>query len=287
MDYYIDTEFIEGFVKPTGLIQQVISAFGYSNYWPVHSIRLISIGITAEDGRTYYAISNEFNPDDASEWVRDNVFSAIIDDTWQKGNDIQRQMLDTAGSKIRHIQRAYGKSTKEIAADVVRFILDPEDAIFKSWKGGLEDYYEMLCKAHFENKDRYGLNFYGYYSDYDWVAFCSLFGTMMQLPKSFPKYCRDLKQMLDEAVEEKQWFYLRDCWSNTHLPGFRDSSLLQKDDYPASLEQRLEKVKTLPGYPYLADEHHALKDAIWNFKLHDFIKQFKTLYNPTHNNQQQ
>lgn len=40
--------------------------------------------------------------------------------------------------------------------------------------------------------------FYGYYSDYDWVVFCQLFGTMMGLPDRFPKYCRDLKQLLDD-----------------------------------------------------------------------------------------
>lgn len=40
--------------------------------------------------------------------------------------------------------------------------------------------------------------FWGYYADYDWVVFCWLFGTMMDLPRHFPMYCRDLKQTLDE-----------------------------------------------------------------------------------------
>ncbi len=34
--------------------------------------------------------------------------------------------------------------------------------------------------------------------DYDWVAFCQIFGTMMDLPKGFPMYCRDLKQWADD-----------------------------------------------------------------------------------------
>lgn len=38
--------------------------------------------------------------------------------------------------------------------------------------------------------------FWGYYADYDWVAFCQLFGTMMDLPRTFPKYCLDFKQCL-------------------------------------------------------------------------------------------
>lgn len=39
--------------------------------------------------------------------------------------------------------------------------------------------------------------FWGYYADYDWVVFCWLFGTMMDLPDGYPMYCRDLKQWCD------------------------------------------------------------------------------------------
>lgn len=39
--------------------------------------------------------------------------------------------------------------------------------------------------------------FWGYYADYDWVVFCWIFGNMIDLPKGWPKYCRDLKQMAD------------------------------------------------------------------------------------------
>lgn len=39
--------------------------------------------------------------------------------------------------------------------------------------------------------------FWGYFADYDWVVFCQLFGTMMRLPKGYPMYCRDLKQLCD------------------------------------------------------------------------------------------
>ncbi|WP_366933340.1 3'-5' exoribonuclease [Nostoc sp. NMS7] len=38
---------------------------------------------------------------------------------------------------------------------------------------------------------------WAYYADYDWVCFCQLFGTMMDLPKGFPMYCRDIKQWCD------------------------------------------------------------------------------------------
>lgn len=39
--------------------------------------------------------------------------------------------------------------------------------------------------------------FYAYYADYDWVAICQLYGTMMQLPAGWPMYCRDIKQYAD------------------------------------------------------------------------------------------
>jgi hypothetical protein len=122
MKYFLDTEFIE---KPC-------------------TIDLISIGIVAEDGREYYAISMEFDRSQASEWVEKNVISLlppIEDPAWKNRIQIQKEILDFVGDG-----------------------LDPE--------------------------------FWGYYADYDWVAFCWLFGPMIDLPKHFPKFCRDLKQVL-------------------------------------------------------------------------------------------
>lgn len=40
--------------------------------------------------------------------------------------------------------------------------------------------------------------FWAYYADYDWVVLCQLFGTMMDLPKGWPMYCRDIKQFCDD-----------------------------------------------------------------------------------------
>lgn len=45
--------------------------------------------------------------------------------------------------------------------------------------------------------------FWGYYADYDWVVFCQLFGTMMDLPKGFPMYMRDIKQLCDSLGNPK------------------------------------------------------------------------------------
>jgi 3'-5' exoribonuclease-like protein len=39
------------------------------------------------------------------------------------------------------------------------------------------------------------IEFWGYYADYDWVVFCWIFGRMVDLPKHFPKFCWDIKQV--------------------------------------------------------------------------------------------
>ncbi|SEE51387.1 3'-5' exoribonuclease domain-containing protein [Bradyrhizobium lablabi] len=66
---------------------------------------------------------------------------------------------------------------------------------------------------------------WAYYADYDWVAMCQLFGTMMDLPKGWPMYCRDVKQLCDavgnpklpeqgtqehNAIEDARW--TRQAW---------------------------------------------------------------------------
>src|SRR5262245_20926152 len=55
--YFYDTEFIER--------------------GPEFAIELISIGIVCEDGREYYAISKEFDPAHADEWVQKNVLPLL------------------------------------------------------------------------------------------------------------------------------------------------------------------------------------------------------------------
>lgn len=48
----------------------------------------------------------------------------------------------------------------------------------------------------FMDPQKYGdPEIWGYYADYDWVVFCQIFGTMVDLPRGFPMYCLDLKQL--------------------------------------------------------------------------------------------
>lgn len=47
------------------------------------------------------------------------------------------------------------------------------------------------------------IEFWGYYADYDWVVLCQLFGAMIALPKTWPMYCRDIKQWCDQLGNPK------------------------------------------------------------------------------------
>jgi len=66
---------------------------------------------------------------------------------------------------------------------------------------------KMLLEYFEPEEDDYDtpIEFWGYYSDYDWVVFCQIFGTMMDLPRHLPMYCHDLKQVIDErGLDESQ-----------------------------------------------------------------------------------
>jgi 3' exoribonuclease, RNase T-like len=119
MRYFIDTEFIEN--------------------GPRYPIELISLGIVAEDGRTLYLVSSEFNSVHASDWVKENV-------------------LPHVGYQLRN-------SLQQIADKVLAFVGDDKP------------------------------EFWGYYAAYDWVVFCQIFGAMVHLPKGWPMYINDLKQL--------------------------------------------------------------------------------------------
>lgn len=225
MKYFIDTEFIEGFHKPL---------VGKKR----HFIDLISIGIVAEDGRTYYAVSNEFNPKDSDDWVYKNVISNIVLEWVQSyGGDGRNKVLDRIEGTgkygaVRLMQYEIGKSNKQIAEEILEFM--------GCWRD-----------QHFYRVGDDVPEIYGYYADYDWVLFCSLFGRMIDLPKGFPMYCKDLKQMLDE----KQ-VYLR-YYGHSKESGLIGTSL---------------DIKQHKNYPKQTNEHNALDDAKWNFELYKFIK---------------
>jgi len=129
-----------------------------------NTIELISIGIKCENGRTFYAEASDFNINKANNWILKNVIAKL---KWYGKEIIPFQSTNNSDFEYT----VYGPKSK-ITEMLLTFIGDdiPE--------------------------------FYGYYADYDWVVFCWLFGAMIDLPKDWPMYCKDLKQMLDELKLE-------------------------------------------------------------------------------------
>lgn len=221
MNYFLDTEFIETFTKTGGLL---------SRSRKMHTIDLISIGIACEDGRTYFAISNEYNYDSADQWVKENVIQPLYIKTVH--GDARNHLT------VSNFHKQFGKSNEKIKEEILEFT--------KCWRD------QLFYRAQ-ENT-----RFFGYYADYDWVLFCSLFGRMIDLPKGFPKFCNDLKQKLDDKVVQNLFstpFWYRNGYSNI----------------PLSVEDAIDKLKRHKNYPVKKEEHCAKADAVWNRSLFWFI----------------
>ena len=229
MKYFLDTEFLEGTQKKW---------FGQTK----PTIDLISIGIVCEDGREYYSISKDFNLKEAwnrfqrkeqtmfekqnafkgkkEYWIRDNVLKSIYTELEKKEIDNYKGFTDPIYdlelsfnySCLKRLINKYGKSNKQIAEDI-------KDFVFKG----------QGQKIRFDNS----IQFYGYYSDYDWVVFCWLFGKMINLPKGFPMFAFDIQQQIKEY--------------------------------------KIDKNQLLKEVPQV-NCHNALQDAIWNKSAYNWIQ---------------
>ena len=140
------------------------------------TIDLISIGIVADDCRCYYAQNVECDFLKASDWVWRNVFPNLAHFNMRGSRSCsQVQEPYDSGLGIRTRIPCVGKD-------------EP-----CPWRDRISIKQEILAFCDFS---KYGKpEFWGYYADYDWVALCQLFGTMVQLPKGYPMYCNDLKQL--------------------------------------------------------------------------------------------
>ncbi|WP_080794476.1 polyadenylate-specific 3'-exoribonuclease AS [Corynebacterium pacaense] len=130
MRFFYDTEFIED----------------------GHTIELVSIGIVAEDGREYYAVSTGFDPSRANNWVRDNVLNKLpnpADRSWRSVDRIREDILSFLSS---------GSGRPELWA----------------WVGA-----------------------------YDHVVLAQLWGDMAGLPRSLPRYTRELRQYWEMAGQPR------------------------------------------------------------------------------------
>lgn len=128
------------------------------------TIDLISIGMVAEDGRELYLQSSQFHEERANQWVRENVLPHLV-------------LCPCCGDQVNHEN---GKC---------RHAACP-------WRTRKQIRQELLAFCDPEQHGKPEL--WGYYAAYDHVALCQLFGKMIDLPKGWPMYTRDIKQLCDD-----------------------------------------------------------------------------------------
>lgn len=223
-NFYYDTEFIEG-TQPGNSINPTID--------------LISIGVVSENGKQYYAIANDFNidyawnKDDAKKgnpvyWLRENVLKPIFD-----------QMVEIKNKP--HITYEFDLPTFK---NLIAVIGKPKEVIKKELIEFINPFEANPIKM------------IGYYSAYDHVVLCWLFGKMIDLPKGMPMYTYDLKQEIDVLVESiiNKRFYGKD------------------NHTPIKYKDVLNELKEHPNYPKNSNHHSAIDDALWTRELAFFLR---------------
>lgn len=262
MKYFLDTEFLEG-------SQQEKFPISLFRKQTPNTIDLISIGIVAEDGREYYAISKDFNLKEAWNryqmeyrivdsgrdkrdvkvyWIRKNVLRPIYNElNTREWNDCQKALRlgiyvktpvhNFTYKELKRLLIKYGKTNDTISKEVRDFAMET----------GID--YGVGPHTYMP------IEFYAYYADYDWVVFCWLFGKMMDLPTGFPMYCKDLKQLFDDKQEKRIMIHGAKTRANRPTYNLCELDLKKHIDYPKQ-----------------ENEHDALSDARWNKKLYEFLE---------------
>jgi len=127
------------------------------------TIELISLGLVDERGCALYLCNSECDLNRANDWVKEHVLPQL-----------PSRPAEVNGMDDFHVHYRAGLR------------------VLQGW-GPRHEIREALVA--FIGSDR-APEFWGYYADYDWVVLCQLFGTMVDLPEHFPKFCLDLKQLI-------------------------------------------------------------------------------------------
>jgi hypothetical protein len=274
MKYFLDTEFLEGTQR---------TLFGKTK----PTIDLISIGIVAEDGREYYAISKEFNLKEAWNrwqqrtgegdrnnteprlyWLRDNVLKPIWEEKCNEGFTLKDSPMTPYGietlftyKNFKKLINKYGKTNKQIAEEIKLFTkVATQDQL--EYKGVIENYYTWQFR----------------YSDLKWEVYC---GDYKNKEEAYNEILKVTENGKPDDVEFYAYYADYDwvvfCWlfgKMKDLPkGF--------PYYCRDLQQELDRLEDkyanqlmdIPrdNYPKQTNEHNALADARWNFELYKFL----------------
>lgn len=160
MRYYLDTEFVDD----------------------GKTIDLISIGIVCEDGRELYLQSVEIDQRKASEWVKENVLKQLL--MCPQTHHIRHE-IDGLYRTDKAYHRKYGGQC-----------IDQQRGLIHNCPWRTREQMKRDIQLFFNPSD--GIELIGWCAGYDFVAFCQLFGTMMDVPRGYPHYIQDIQFLLDE-----------------------------------------------------------------------------------------
>lgn len=154
MKYFYDTEFLED----------------------GRTIELISIGIVAEDGRQFYAVSDQ---------IADSpLYERICKDQWLMENVVPSLPLAPNGRQVCHRYVPPGTiGSSFFNLDLNSYAVMPRRMI----RNGVRDF--LLA-----NEPAGQAQLWAWYGAYDHVALCQLFGRMIDLPRGIPMWTNDLRQ---------------------------------------------------------------------------------------------
>jgi hypothetical protein len=273
MKYFISTNFLEGKQQenfPISLFRKETKPM----------LELIAIAIVAEDGREYYAISKDFNlkeawnrfdikqewysVDESSQstkdvkvyWIRDNVLKLIFDELVIKE---KTKYKDFTINHLEYLINKYGKTNEQIVEEVKEFCKP-----FITFNSTIDRKFYYTESMYIDAVNRQSLGqevkltnhgipitcnpkFYIYsYTGYNWVAF-----KMIDLPKSFPEYCINLKQEIDNYISKTCKDAEMSTWGHEGIT--------------------LDKLKQHSNYPKQTNKHNVLAKAQWVKELYYFL----------------
>jgi hypothetical protein len=132
------------------------------------TIDVISMGmVNMDNGKELYLVFNDFDTRRVAQnwWLMENVMPSIKHETFV--------VTDFEGAPVVrdiYITDSHAVSREKGAALLLQFVQGDKDIEWWNWYGA-----------------------------YDHVALCQLFGRMIDLPKGFPMYSNDIKQLHKEA----------------------------------------------------------------------------------------
>lgn len=134
-----------------------------------YPIDLISIGIVAQDGRWYYAVNKQCQFQNASPWVWKNVL------------DPMGITIESGGTIDANAETLFClKNRQRIKEELLLF-----------FAGGVTN---PVVDQSLNEESYKTVEVWADYASYDWVVFCQIFDTMMDLPSGFPMHINDIQQ---------------------------------------------------------------------------------------------